>query len=165
MRRLRLRVAVFHYLHVRAFAHATEDPERVKLAMRHAAGDEAGKLGVEETRVEGSHGNPILILDAQQTSAPATKRVFEALARDDPAGFQRVRAEAPRRLDEHLNFHLRLDKQEAYAGRLALAADEDAITLRGKIRSFEAKRSADPLAASAAEMASFLDGVARRVSP
>jgi len=157
-------VATFHYVALRAFAHATEDPEKVRLALRVAAGDDARKLALDETQVEGSHGNPILILEAQQTSAPGAKRIFEALARDDPQGFARVRGELTRRLDEHLNFHLRLDKQEAYQGRVRLAQDEDAITLRGKLRSFEAKRAPDPQAIAAADLDAFLDGVARRTA-
>lgn len=136
-------MAVFHYLRLRTFAHATEDPEKVRLALRHAAQDDARKLALEETRVEGSHGNAITILEAEQKSAPAAKRVFQALARDDPKGFDRVVREASARVDDHLNFHLRLDKQEAFAGRAVLATDEDAITLRGKLRQFSGSPQAD----------------------
>ncbi len=156
-------MATFHYLHLRTFAHATEDAGKVREALRRAAQDDAGKLALEETPVEGANGNRIVIVEAEQRSSPAAKRLFEALARDDPAGFARVVAEQRRRLDEHLNFHLRLDKQEAYAGRVVLAPGEDAITVRGKLRSFEPKRSGNPGAAEA-DLDAFLQGIARRAS-
>lgn len=151
-------MAVFHYLHLRAFAHETEDPAKVRVALDHAAGGE-GAWG--ETAVEGSHKNRILILEGDLKSAPAAKRLFQGLARDDPEGFRRLRAEASRRVDENLNFHLRLDKQEAYLGRVALAQGDDAITVRGKIRFFGAKRSASPALEAAKEVETFLD----RLSP
>jgi RNA binding exosome subunit len=132
-------VAVFHYVHLRAFAHETEAPERVLAALRTAAQDEDAQI--QETRVEGSHGNRILILDGEVKSAPSVKRMLAALRRDDPAGFEHVASTARERVDENLNLHFRLGKQEAYAGKVMLAKDDDAITVRGKLRSFESKRS------------------------
>lgn len=153
---------MFHYLHLRAFAHETEDPEKVKQALTRAA--QGADVAWEETAVEGSNKNRILILEGEMKSGPAAKRVFEALLRDDPDGFRRVRAEASKRLDEHLNFYLRLDKQEAFQGRTILAQDEDAITLRGKIRSFAAKRGLAPEAHALGELEEFLLGVEGRAS-
>lgn len=152
-------MATFHYLHLRAFAHETEDPARVRQALDHAV-DGAGTW--TETPVEGSHKNRILILEGEVKSAPAAKGLFERLARDDPDGFRRLREEAARRVDEHLNFYLRLDKQEAYQGRTMLAQDEDAITVRGKIRFFGAKRDGGAEAAAAAAVAAFLDALEAR---
>jgi RNA binding exosome subunit len=150
-------VATFHYLHLRAFAHETEDPAKVRQALDHVvAGTEAAWT---ETSVEGSHKNRVLILEGEVKSAPAAKRLFGGLARDDPPGFRRLREEAARRVDEHLNFYLRLDKQEAYLGRTLLAQDEDAITVRGKIRFFGTKRDGLAEAAAAAQVAAFLDAL------
>ena len=149
-------MAVFHYVQLRAFAHETEDPAKVKAALQNASHD--GKAAVSETKVEGSHGNRILILETDVKSAPAAKELFASLARDDPRGFRHVVATARERVDENLNFHLRLDKQEAYSGRLVLASDDDAITVRGKIRSFESKRSAAGLESSLQRLEAFLSG-------
>lgn len=149
-------MAVFHYVHLRAFAHETEDPSKVRAALLAAAHD--ARAQVEETRVEGSHGNRILILEADVRSGPAAKALFGALARDDPRGFGHVVATVRERVDENLNFHLRLDKQEAYAGRVVLASDDDAITVRGKIRSFESKRNPDALETSLQQLEAFLSG-------
>lgn len=149
-------MALFHYVQLRAFAHETEDPAKVKTALVNAAHD--AKAAVSETKVEGSHGNRILILEADVKSAPAAKQLFAALARDDPRGFGQVVRTARERVDENLNFHLRLDKQEALGGRIVLASDDDAITVRGKIRSFESKRSPAGLESSLQQLEAFLLG-------
>lgn len=149
-------MAVFHYVHFRAFAHETEDPAKVKAALVHAAHDE--RMPVSETKVEGSHGNRILILETDVKSAPAAKQLFGALARDDPRGFEHIMRTARERVDENLNFHFRLDKQAALGGRLVLASDDDAITVRAKIRSFESKRSPAGLETSLQQLEAFLSG-------
>lgn len=150
-------MATFHYLSLRAFAHETEDPARVRAALQHAAGD--ADLAIEETVVEGSHKNAIRILEAQLKSAPAAKRVFGALATDDPAGWERLLREVEHRVDENLNFYVRLDKQAAYQGRTLLAAGDDAITIRGKIRSFQSKRSGGAQQGALQDLRAFLQGV------
>lgn len=155
-------MAVFHYVHLRAFAHETEDPARVLAALRNAAQDEKARF--EETRADGSHGNRIGILDGEVRSAPAQKRMLAALARDDPAGFAHVASTLRERVDENLNLHFRLDKQEAYLGRVMLAKDDDAITVRGKIRSFGSKRSGAGLETAIPAVEAFFQSVGAKGS-
>ncbi|HVM45911.1 MAG TPA: RNA-binding domain-containing protein [Candidatus Thermoplasmatota archaeon] len=150
-------MALFHYVHFRAFAHETEDEGKVRAALLHAAQD--ARASVQETRVDGSHGNRILILETDVRSGAAEKHVFSALARDDPGGFERVARTLRERVDENLSFHLRLDKQEAFGGRSVLATDDDAITVRGKIRLFGSKRSTDGLERSLQQLEAFFLGV------
>lgn len=150
-------MAVFHYVMLRAFAHETEDPARVKDALRVAANDD--RVVPRETFAEGSHGNRIVILESEVKGAPAMKRMFAQLASDDPEGFQHVVRSARERVDEHLNLHFRLDKQEAAQGRLRLASDDDAITVRAKLRSFEPKRSAPSHEGPMRDLEAFLLGV------
>lgn len=149
-------MAVFHYVHLRAFAHETEEPARVHAALRQAAQDD---VQIQETYADGSHGNRIVLLDAEVKSAAGAKRLFGALLRDDPRGFDEVAGTLRERLDENLNIHFRLDKQEAYLGRVALARGDDAITVRAKIRSFESKRSGFPLESSLQQLEAFILGV------
>lgn len=151
-------MAVFHYVHLRAFAHETEDASKVHTALRNAVQDESARF--EETRADGSHGNRIMILDGDVKSAPAIKRMFAALQRDDPEGFAHVVATARERIDENLNLHLRLDKQEAYLGRLTLAKGDDAITVRGKLKAFDKKRDGSGLEDSLQQMEAFLQALA-----
>lgn len=151
-------MAVFHYLHLRAFAHETEDPAKVRSALDHAA--QGAEVAWGETHVEGSHKNRILILEGELKSAPAAKRFFRGILRDDPEGFRRLLEETPKRVDENLNFYLRLDKQEAYQGRLVLAQEDDAITVRAKVRFFGPKQGGVGEKAAAAEVATFLERLA-----
>lgn len=150
-------MALFHYLHLRAFAHETEDPERVRAALRNIV--QGAPLDLEETTAEGAHGNRVLILEAQAKAGQTERKLFAALARDNPGSLARLRAEAPRRLDEHLNFYVRLDKQDAYQGRLVLTASDDAVTVRGKLRSFP-KAGADPHVEAAQALDAFLSALA-----
>lgn len=156
-------MAVFHYLHLRAFAHETEDPAKVRAALDRAAA--GAEVAWTETPVEGSHKNRILILEGDVKSAPAAKRFFETVRRDDPAGFRRLLDEVPQRVDENLNFYLRLDKQEAYLGRLVLAQEDDAITVRGKVRFFGPKQGGVGEKAAANEVSAFLERLRGDVTP
>ena len=150
-------MAVFHYVHLRAFAHETESIPKVVAALRYVAQDPAAKF--EDTHVEGSHGNKIVILDGEVKSAPAIKRLFSALGRDDPPSFDHIVRTARERVDEHLNLHFRLDKQTAAQGRLVLASDDDAITVRAKIRSFESKRAGTALEGSLRDLEAFFSAL------
>jgi RNA binding exosome subunit len=128
-------------------------------ALRHAAQDDEARI--QETHADGSHGTKIIILDGEVKSAPAIKRFFQALQRDDPEGFAHDVHCARERIDENLNLHLRLDKQEASQGRLMIARGDDAITIRGKLRSFESKRSGSGLETSLQQLEALFLGVER----
>lgn len=149
-------MALFHYLHVRAFVHETEDPAKVQKAL--AAVAQGAHFEVEETRAEGANGNTIVILEGQLRSGPAERGLFPALARDDPGGLASLVAQLPRRIDENLNVYFRLDKQEACGGRLRLTASDDAITVRGKLRAFT-KADAGAEAAAVQSLQAFLTGL------
>lgn len=150
---------MFHYLRFRAFAHETEDPAKVLAALRTAAQDE--DTSVEETRVEGSHGNRILILEGEVRSAAAQRRVFAALERDDPAGYATLARTLRKRLDENQNLHWRLDKQKAARGQIVLAQDDDAIVVRAKLRSFGPERKASGFEASLQRLEALLQAPGR----
>lgn len=152
-------MAVFHYLALRAFAHETEEPDRVRAALRQAA--QSADLALQETEVEGGHKNRIRILEGEVRSSPVVKRIFQRLARDDPDGFKRIETDAVRRTDDQLNFYFRLDKQQAYLGRLRLGWTDDAITARGKIRSFQSKRSGAQAEEATQLLAEFLRSTAQ----
>jgi len=125
----------FHWMTVRAFAHATEDRARVKQALAFAAGvDEAP----EEEALEGHHKNVILALELSLKSG-AARRLLERLAEAGLAA--RLAEECDRRMDEDGVFHLRLAKQDAYLGRLVVASDEDAILVRAKVATYPADRA------------------------
>ena len=119
----------YHWLRLRAFVHATEDPAKVEAAIRTVAGDP--ELDVGRTEVEGHHGGRLLILEA---TLDTSRLVKEALARllAIPGARGDLEATLDPRTDEEGILHLRLDKQEAAQGRLALTRGEDAVQVRVK---------------------------------
>jgi len=123
-----------HYVFFRAIAHATEDEDRVGEAMRFVSGaEEPGK-----ECVEGHFGNHIIIMEATIRKNRTIKSLFERL--DDSDILETLLAELEERMDEDCVFHFRLDKQQAYAGKLALAKGKDVIDCSVKVAAYPARR-------------------------
>ena len=120
-------------LSFRTFAHATEDEERVEQALKFASGAEE----ITKSKSEGYHGNPIVVMEAKISRSREIKAFFASLPIDD---VQHLLDTLERRVDEESMFFLRLDKQAAFEGRIAMAEDDDVISVRGKIKSYPQKR-------------------------
>lgn len=117
-----------------AYAHATEDEERVSEALHTAC--PAGEPDREV--LEGQFGNLIIHLGRRVKAARELREVWERWAE---AGILRaIASEVDVRVDDDGVLHLRLDKQKAYTGLLALARDSDAIDLLVKLEAYPAKR-------------------------
>jgi RNA binding exosome subunit len=134
----------------RAFAHATEDPQKVEKALKFVSGAEE----IAKTTSTGYHGNPIVIMEAKVTEGKALKAFFRSLAKED---LKTLLETIERRVDEESFFFLRLDKQEAFLGNFRMAEGEDVIAVRGKIKSYPQNRE-NALAA----MKKFLEGEIER---
>ena len=122
----------FSHMHARALCHATERLDRVEQAMRTVVGD----IDIQRTHTTGHHGNEIVVLEARSTDAGAIEDVFRTLSQDELAELRRT---SDARVGPSCVFHMRVDKQEAYAGNVRLADTDDAIALRLKVRSYPAK--------------------------
>ena len=116
-----------------AYVHATEDEERVAEALRTACPAGAADREV----LEGQFGNPIVHLGRRVETAPDLHEVWERWA--DAGLLRAIAPEADARLDDEGVLHVRLDKQKAYAGLIALARDGDAIDVRVKLKAYPAK--------------------------
>jgi len=123
----------FSGLYARAFCHATEDLEKVELALRNTIGDAEIRIA----RTEGHHGNPITIVEASVESIEEISMFFEKLAEDD---LRFVLDTIPTRVDEGCNLFLKIDKQAAYEERIRLGRNDDVISIRIKVIAFPAKR-------------------------
>ena len=119
-------------MHFRAFCHATEDEARVVQAMKFASGAE------EITRevTEGYHGNSIIILEVFIKEKRRSRDFFSRLEEDE---IKEIIASLANRMDEDCNLYLRLDKQEAYLGKLQMTTSDDAIAVRAKVESYPKK--------------------------
>ncbi len=121
------------WVEARAYCHATEEEDRVAAALANAC---PGGVPSRET-LEGEHGNPIVHLRWRVDDGKALAGVWGKWKEAGlPAGL-RPRLDA--RLDEDGTLHLRLDKQKAYEGVLALAIEGDTIDVRVKLKAYPAK--------------------------
>lgn len=132
---------------LRAFVHATEDPQKVRAALAFVAGfdledeEEAKRFDeqLEAVSAEGHFRNPIEILELTLKRA-AQVRGFWRRMLDDPAIRQGLMQQVDDRLDEELIFWFRLDKQAAASGRLRLAEAQDVVLVRAKLATYPKDR-------------------------
>ena len=123
----------FHYVDLRAFCYATEDEKRVEDALRTFLPEE---FPIERMQTEGHFGDRILVLSARVENADGIRHVLDRVA--ELPEFDRIRSELDDRVTDNCEFFLRLDKQAAYRGRIALG---DGITFRAKVEAYPAKKS------------------------
>ena len=103
------------YIDIRAFAHATEDIDKVQIAIRNLLPEElAQTLIFQKTSLTGHHGNPIILFTTQLTDKKALPAVLERIG----LGLNSIdKGELCRELKLHLekrNLYLRFDKQAAF---------------------------------------------------
>ncbi len=116
-------------LNLTAFSHATEDPEKVKKALLNLIPKELrGEVKVKETQVKGHHGNEIRII-----TVGFTKRKALSVLRNILCGLSKLDREIlysslqERTGARPSKVYLRLDKQEAFLGRLRVMDGSDVI--------------------------------------
>jgi RNA-binding protein len=122
-----------HWIEARTYRHATEEEGRVEKALSFAF--PAGESSREA--LEGHFGNPLIRLTRRIEDAASIRSVWDRWSTAGlPAAF---RSDVDARVDEEGILHFRLDKQEAFQGRLALATTSDVIDVRVKLVAYPAK--------------------------
>jgi len=121
-------------LEIRVLAHATENPEKVYRALENVAGWEAlEEVEVKRQKLEGHYGNPIILYAWKTGKKSLIRKVLLGLfPRIMEPDRRLLLAGLEERIDEEGNFYLRLDKQEAYLGRIKLG-EADPIRLKVKL--------------------------------
>ena len=113
------------YVDIRASAHATEDLERVKRAIRNLLPEEHTEEIVFKTEaLKGHYGNPIVLLETRLEDEALLKKFMENAARR--LG-DHDKHEVFRSLDRFLrksDLYLRFDKQAALEKELRLRPDD-----------------------------------------
>ena len=117
----------FGPLRFSAFCHATEDERKVRQAMEFLTGGAA----IEAQFSKGLHGNRLVVMESKVTGKGKVEDFWRRVAESGIAA--EVLGDLEKRISESLELCLRFDKQEAYAGRLALDKGGDVIHLRAKI--------------------------------
>jgi RNA-binding protein len=136
---------MIHYIHLRTIAQATEDPEKVRSALKLLLPppDQSAKkdsITVHETVTTGYHGNPIIVMEAELKKSKDCQYVVDLIREHlGPAGISRLAAELPQRVDYDCNLYIRFNKQEAYLGKLMTTTKSDSILVRIKIKAYPAR--------------------------
>jgi len=118
---------------VRVYAHSTEDPGKVERAVLNGVPEDVGEVRFRRRTVSGQYRDSITILRAGLRGSKARgalRHVVQSLGEED---FRRLLSEVSSRVDESGNLYVRLDKQEAYLGRVRLM-DPDPIRLKFSIK-------------------------------
>jgi RNA binding exosome subunit len=113
------------YINVRAFAHATEDPEKVLTAIRNTLPKELGENAIfQKTSLTGHHKNPIILFETKLTDKQQLPAALEKIA----AGLSSIDKETlDNEIKLHLekrNLYLRFNKQSAYQGELRFSSND-----------------------------------------
>jgi hypothetical protein len=127
-------VKLVREVEVSTFAHATEDEDKVEKAMKNLLPEENRDLWITRKTLKGYHGDPITIVTGKiRTKKGATgvlRRVVQELSSLDQ---QRLLDELEERLDDGGNLYIRLDKQNAYLGKVRLL-ETDPVKMKFRLR-------------------------------
>jgi len=113
------------YIDIRVFAHATEDTDKVQIAVRNLLPEElAQTLVFQTTSLTGHYGNPITLFTTKLTD----KKTLPAALQKIGSGLNSLdKEELSRDLKLHLekrNLYLRFDKQSAYRGTIKFTQND-----------------------------------------
>ena len=113
------------YVDVRAFAHATEDLDKVLAAVRNVMPQElACTVVFKETALKGHHGNPITLFEARIKSRNMAQAFLEKLASEmNMIDKEQLNSEILQHL-ERGNLYLRLNKQSSFRGKVKLGSTD-----------------------------------------
>jgi len=109
-------------------AHATEDISRVLKALLEVfPANIRDKVEILEEKLEGHYGNPIHRIVAKVSGYYAEEAFKYILSRLSEADRSYLEATLEDRVDKNGSLYLRLNKQEAYLGRLVVYESDDVI--------------------------------------
>lgn len=123
------------YINLSFFAHATEDQKKVLVAAKNLfPGSYVEKVSFSKNKLTGEYGNPIIFFKTQIREP----EIAESLLLNISANLPLIdKEDLGRHFDLHLDggsLYLRLDKQEAYRGRIKLCrADPIRIHIRFRV--------------------------------
>ena len=113
------------YIDIQVFAHATEDLEKVKTAVRNILPDElAQTILFNKSELSGHHGNPIIILSTRLEEKKFLPKVLEKIGSNLPS---LDKEELFSNIKLHLekgNLFLRVDKQSAIFGEIRFTKND-----------------------------------------
>ncbi len=133
----------YHWLRLRAACHPTEEPGKVREALRFVAGlsEDDFAPAFEDDAMETHHGLPLHIFEVTVDKSRAIRDILQRIFALD-GGLETLRRTIAKRIDDDGVFYLRIDKQAAAGGALALLDGEDAVQVRIKLEVYPSTREA-----------------------
>lgn len=118
------------YIDIRTSAHATEDTDKVLIAIQNTLSPETTKtVTFKKANLTGHYGNPITLIETRIKDKGITLKTFERLSQGlGVMDKELLNSEIKQHLEKG-NLYLRLDKQSAYLNELRLC-QTDPIHLR-----------------------------------
>jgi RNA-binding protein len=113
------------YVELRVFSHATEDLTKIELAIHNVIPEPlAESLVPTKLSLTGHHGNPIVIVEAKLVNKEKLPLILEKLSSDlSSLDKERLSLEIKQHIEKH-NLYLRLNKQDAFLGKIKLTSDD-----------------------------------------
>ena len=132
----------------RAYSRATELPERVESAILNLIPEEFQKdVKLNTIGVEGHSGDDKQIVVAQLNNKIGCEATLDYIFSSfNDRDRRRVHNSLLRRLNVNCLFFLRIDKQAAFLGKIALADGPDVISVRIDIKQYPKCRQEDAIA-------------------
>jgi len=128
----------FKSARVSAFAHATEDEQKVIAALRFFLSSD---VEIKSTKLKGHYGNPIVSFEASIGQKKTLHELWQRMVEKLRAGeLEKIGEIVDDRTDESCHLYLRFDKQRACAGELALTDSDDAIYFTLKVAVYPARK-------------------------
>ena len=120
---------------IQVLCYATEDPKKVLKAVENVLGaDAAKKMSMSSERLEGYYGDPITLMRIflldRELCEKALLRILSNLSDSEREELWRDRSKLGRHGGK---LYIRLDKQEAFLGRIRLS-DKDPIRIVAELR-------------------------------
>ncbi|MCS7098069.1 MAG: hypothetical protein NZ922_03710 [Candidatus Methanomethyliaceae archaeon] len=116
---------------ISTIVHATEDFEKVKIAMLNLIPENLRALcEITKVSAKGHHGNPILLLSINFKTSELASEIFKYIINSlSKINISLIKNNPSLYSDENFIF-LRLDKQAAYNGILRLSLSDDVIKVK-----------------------------------
>jgi len=114
---------------IQVLCHATEDQDKVLRAVRNVLGNAADKVSISSETLKGHYGDPVTIMRMYLLDESACEEVFlrilSSLSRFEQ---EEIWSERVKRGKHGGKLYIRLDKQEAFLGRIR-QSDKDPIRI------------------------------------
>ncbi|NWF97132.1 MAG: hypothetical protein HXY34_13400 [Candidatus Thorarchaeota archaeon] len=122
----------------RAYSRGTEVLSRVQTAVLSLYPEAVReRVDLKVTPTEGHNQSPIMVLSADLRGKKDCHHVLTSiLGRLEPSDRQTLMSTLEQRLDENCTLYIRVEKQDAYLGRVRLAVGPDLISIQVHLRDY-----------------------------